>query len=646
MKTIYSIILLCAFCVASQAASVRLYFVDPFTGDKDTNAFYITPVGTNVLSNGGVVTRGVTTKVTPASNGYATNTLAVGHYSVTNRALGSGVVIRVPDTSSFYDYTNLLVSGYNIFVTIENGSGSGTFQTNISWTAVTNLTSFGALTNNETRNVVFGGTITGNGSGLTNVPASSIVKYISQTKPVNADSNWFGPWTPGTVTAGIQEAWDSVVKPTNAGPTARGVVFQFEGGYYYFTNTLVFSNYWPMALTFRGANLLDTKLVYAGNENGTNTITFKGAGTPRVGSLNLPNHITITDMGFTAINDATNVLMKIGNFSHANLSRCNFTSWRVMTNQVEGAGVSTDTSSVGGVTSGNLVGLFITDGPEHSTVLDDIFFAGLATGADLRNDHVTAFGLKFAHIGIFANQWPATSRYSIGACIIQEQGLDSVFYYCHFYSAKVGFCYISDGGVSYNSPLLDHANFESISGQALVSSPDRSVVVRDPIEYGDTPGWDGLYVHALSNSPNWGVLSTIVDNSVTYGVDGSAAAVNGDAFKIRIGQTNTFLVSAEQVTLNTKLILSTPTALGEFNPDSAITIGDIGGSAYCTFGVNGTSESSVSHLTPKLIVGTPTITSGSGAPSASEPNGSIYMRTDGGASTTLYIRHSGTWLAK
>ena len=43
---------------------------------------------------------------------------------------------------------------------------------------------------------------------------------------------------------------------------------------------------------------------------------------------------------------------------------------------------------------------------------------------------------------------------------------------------------------------------------------------------------------------------------------------------------------------------------------------------------------------------TATFTSGTGAPSAGEPNGSVYLRTDGAASTTLYIRHTGAWLAK
>lgn len=46
-------------------------------------------------------------------------------------------------------------------------------------------------------------------------------------------------------------------------------------------------------------------------------------------------------------------------------------------------------------------------------------------------------------------------------------------------------------------------------------------------------------------------------------------------------------------------------------------------------------------------VGTATITSGAGAPTAAAPKGSLYLRTDGAAATTLYVNASGTstWLA-
>jgi len=45
------------------------------------------------------------------------------------------------------------------------------------------------------------------------------------------------------------------------------------------------------------------------------------------------------------------------------------------------------------------------------------------------------------------------------------------------------------------------------------------------------------------------------------------------------------------------------------------------------------------------IATSPTVTSGSGAPSVAEPNGSLYMRTGGAAATTLYARVSGAWVA-
>ena len=42
----------------------------------------------------------------------------------------------------------------------------------------------------------------------------------------------------------------------------------------------------------------------------------------------------------------------------------------------------------------------------------------------------------------------------------------------------------------------------------------------------------------------------------------------------------------------------------------------------------------------------PTISSGSGAPSAAEPNGSLYMRTDASnADDALYSRIVGAWVA-
>ena len=41
----------------------------------------------------------------------------------------------------------------------------------------------------------------------------------------------------------------------------------------------------------------------------------------------------------------------------------------------------------------------------------------------------------------------------------------------------------------------------------------------------------------------------------------------------------------------------------------------------------------------------PTITAGAGAPSASAPNGSVYLRTNGGtADLAIYVRQGGAWI--
>lgn len=40
-----------------------------------------------------------------------------------------------------------------------------------------------------------------------------------------------------------------------------------------------------------------------------------------------------------------------------------------------------------------------------------------------------------------------------------------------------------------------------------------------------------------------------------------------------------------------------------------------------------------------------TVSAGAGAPTAAEPDGSVYLRSDGGASTTIYARHGSAWSA-
>ena len=69
-------------------------------------------------------------------------------------------------------------------------------------------------------------------------------------------------------------------------------------------------------------------------------------------------------------------------------------------------------------------------------------------------------------------------------------------------------------------------------------------------------------------------------------------------------------------------------ALVIFRQTGRIRIGTPGSTAGLEFGASG-----------------PTITTGTGAPSHIAPNGSVYQRQDGTASTTLYVRAAGSWSA-
>ena len=77
---------------------------------------------------------------------------------------------------------------------------------------------------------------------------------------------------------------------------------------------------------------------------------------------------------------------------------------------------------------------------------------------------------------------------------------------------------------------------------------------------------------------------------------------------------------------------------------------DDGSSIGQVFGIDrATGRVTIDNVGPtagiELGSGGPTITSGTGAPTHSAPNGSTYHRTDGTASTTLYVRAAGAWSA-
>lgn len=74
----------------------------------------------------------------------------------------------------------------------------------------------------------------------------------------------------------------------------------------------------------------------------------------------------------------------------------------------------------------------------------------------------------------------------------------------------------------------------------------------------------------------------------------------------------------------------------------------VGDTTRITVSTTGRVTLAAAGPTAGIELGTsgPTITTGTGAPTHSAPNGSLYTRTDGGAGTTLYVRESGAWVGK
>lgn len=394
-----------------------------------------------------------------ASAGWATVTFS------TNTAAGLtlGAEYLRLNGVTIHDWTDIGTgSATNAIGTVKtNGVSVGVGLANLDIIAGANTTVTGALSGATAKVAVnvdysvpqnYNGSFTGNAAGLTNfykatnfnisISARGIANGLSTV--VN-DGKDYGPDTPGTTTCGIQEAYNAAVAgKTIFGPDSVSASLQFGNGYYYFTNALVFSNRFNTALSLRGQDQVSSKLVYAGSNAGISTITIRGPhtnGSGWINGLTMPMSVLIRDLGFAAINDATNILLTVTNYSHADIVNCNFTSWMVMTNQDWGSGMSIVGQDYYPVGS-SLVGLVIGHGGENGTVVQRCNFGGLGNGVHLFTDHIYMRDTTFSVIGetgdgsASALKWPSTSLYSLGAAIIRQPGLNSIYSGVYFYGVR------------------------------------------------------------------------------------------------------------------------------------------------------------------------------------------------------------------
>ena len=154
---------------------------------------------------------------------------------------------------------------------------------------------------------------------------------------------------------------------------------------------------------------------------------------------------------------------------------------------------------------------------------------------------------------------------------------------------------------------------------------------------------------ALQNS------GVTIDDNGTLGIDPTAAGY------LHIGNAGSGHASAIQA--HTGAAGATSTRRWWFGKTQAAETGSNAGSNFGIYAYDDSGNGlgyglEINRATRKVTVSAPgstaglelgssgpTITTGTGAPSHSAPNGSIYLRTDGTASTTLYVRAAGAWTA-
>jgi hypothetical protein len=141
--------------------------------------------------------------------------------------------------------------------------------------------------------------------------------------------------------------------------------------------------------------------------------------------------------------------------------------------------------------------------------------------------------------------WPSNNIYSLGACIIQTGGYDSLWSYNHFYAART-----AHAGVGLNhSPTIMSGHFES-GGNIISDNKYIATLVQPDTTAHDMGAFSSLVLKSPSSSiPVWvtnyyQLTTTNHPYSVSWGTWAHTDVGNYDFFLNR-ANTNLFIISAE-----------------------------------------------------------------------------------------------------
>lgn len=389
-----------------------------------------------------------------------------------------------------------------------------------------------------------GGTWGGSAASATTTNVSPF-RVISTFAPPTGDTNWFGPWTSGTATAGIQEAINSLTVglPNPANSTGIGGTIQFMPGTYNLTSGVIISNNYYQQIVFQGAGMVSTVLHAPSNVFYTiTTNTFYNHG-----------QYYFRDMSLIGDVNALGAVMDFKRYQIFDMDRC-YVSWNgYITNAGWGINMAALTNTM--TVPPALVGVSLDQTDENHTRIVNSYFQGLAVGIHAQCSHLTALDNHFVHIGEYiygtTNAWPITNIRATGVGIISSGGYESHIERNQFVQTKGSIFWnlnTSGGNFWMVGNYLEGGGYLLSDGTELVQQSDNigytTMYVPSPLNYASVPtvvAGNHLYVGGVSanfedgagDGPGWvasiGGTNYIQLNSLSHNLilDSAVSIKNG-----------------------------------------------------------------------------------------------------------------------
>ena len=448
---------------------------------------------------------------------------------------------------------------------------------------------------------------TGNGAGVTNLPATNLIgtmppavlpnSVLTNTTEVwlftNATAYVNGHWTnwPSSTTAGIQEChnllpWNSKAQPT--------ITINFAGNTIFNVSTPI---YLTNEMTFKGAGKVSSIIEWVGptgwtSLQGVNDHPENNAmiSMPRhgVGADDFPismGNFVCLDMGLQTATDFP-ICLVADAAEHSDIERCAFLgphafspngNYRMLVLKED---MATSPSAV--------VGLAFS-GADKAVVKNNVF-AGLAVGfypyydGQLSGDHYEFSENDGGSVGqytiggnfIATNAYPAGDVLSVGCLIVDNGGEAGVIHHNHATYCR-GCVYVGDNANFYNVDEVSDNLSESCGSQAIYVASDAWAVIEgqvstlfgnspvqsvDPTTFANTsddcPGVISLIItHASGNFfyQLWVGINKVYQVDPNYGVIGNGVGLTNLQASAIVG--NSILTNGAGVTFRIELDAAT-----------------------------------------------------------------------------------------